>query len=88
MNSTAAEKFNYSKFGRWINSGRGRAFRLIAGICFLVTGLIFIHHPLGIASLIWSFFPLTAGLLNVCYISLVLGGPFKGSKIKELQKSK
>jgi hypothetical protein len=88
MKHTTAEKFNCSKFGRWINSGSGRAFRLIAGICFLVAGLTFVNHPLGIACLIWSFFPLSAGIFNVCYISLVLGGPFKGIQIRELQKTK
>ena len=87
MKPSTAQKFNQSKFGCWINSGSGRAVRLIAGICFLIAGLIYIHHPLGLASLIWSFFPLTAGLFNVCYISLALGGPFKSSRIRELQRS-
>ena len=80
-----AEKFNHSSFSRWMNSGSGRAFRLLAGIIFLVVGIIYRANPLGIALIIWSIFPLSAGLFDVCYISAALGGPFQGSKIRALQ---
>ena len=84
-----ADKFNRSRFSRWINSGAGRVFRLLAGTAFLVTGIIFHESPLGIAAIVWSFFPLSAGLLDLCYISGALGGPLLGSKIRFLQsKSK
>jgi len=82
-----AKKFNNSTFGRWINSRVGRVFRLCAGAIFLVLGIIFIDNSWGKASLLWSFFPLTAGIFNVCWISLVLGGPFSGKKICEQQKT-
>lgn len=81
----AADKFNQSSFSRWINSSSGRVFRLFAGLCFLVTGIIFHHNPFGIAAIIWSIFPLSAGAFDVCYISAALGGPFSGSKIREQQ---
>lgn len=84
-----ADKFNQSGFSRWINSGAGRVFRIIAGLAFLISGVIYRNNPLGIVSIIWSFFPLSAGLFDLCYISAVLGGPFMGSKIRIIQsKSK
>jgi hypothetical protein len=55
------------------------------GICFLVVGIIFHNNPFGIASIVWSFFPLSAGILDICYISAVLGGTFSGSKIHKQQ---
>jgi hypothetical protein len=80
-----ADKFNQSGFSHWINSFSGRIFRISAGMFFLVVGIIFISHPLGVASIVWSFFPLSAGLFDWCYISAVLGGPLSGPKIRRLQ---
>jgi len=48
-----------------------------------VTGLIFRQHPLGVASLVWSVFPLSAGALDICYISAALGGPLAGAEIRK-----
>ncbi len=79
------DKFNQSRFSHWINSTSGRIFRIGAGIFFLVIGIIFRHDALGLASIIWSFFPLSAGLFDWCYISAVLGGPLLGSKIRKQQ---
>ncbi|HSW97898.1 MAG TPA: hypothetical protein VLF89_08790 [Candidatus Saccharimonadales bacterium] len=81
-----AERFNNTEFSQWINSRNGRIFRLLAGILFLILGIFYHKYPLGIVSLVWSFFPLSAGGFDVCYISGVLGGPFKGAKIRALQK--
>ena len=83
---TLSERFNESGFGCWINGPTGRAFRLGAGFVFLVVGLSFREYPLGIAALVWSFFPLSAGIFNVCWISLVLGGPFSSVRIRQLQR--
>ncbi len=82
-----AEGFNRSGFSKFINSGAGRAFRLIAGLGFLVVGFIYRHHPLGVASMLWSILPLSAGAFDVCYISALLGGPFSGKKIRARQKA-
>jgi len=82
------EKFNNSAFGCWINSPTGRLFRLSAGIIFLMLGIIYLDTLPGIASLIWSIFPLSAGVFNICWVSLVLGGPLMGYKIVEQQKKK
>lgn len=80
------ETFNRSAFSHFINSSAGRVFRLGAGAAFLVAGFIFRAHPLGLLSLFWSIFPLTAGGFDICYISAVLGGPLSGKMIRESYK--
>ena len=80
------ETFNRSAFSHFINSSAGRVFRLAAGSAFLVGGFIFRAHSLGVLSLVWSIFPLTAGGFDLCYISAVLGGPLSGKVIRESYK--
>jgi hypothetical protein len=78
------DTFNRSGFSRFINSPAGRVFRLAAGTAFLAVGFVYRHHPLGVASMVWSALPLSAGGFDVCYISAVLGGPLRGAKIRAL----
>ena len=77
------EAFNRTAFSKFLNRPAGRIFRLAAGTGFLTIGLLFRHKTLGLAAMIWSVFPITAGLFDVCYISAILGGPFSGVKIRE-----
>jgi hypothetical protein len=60
----------------------GRIFRLIAGTGFFVFGYVNRDHALGVLSMAWSALPLSAGALDICWISVVLGGPLSGSKIR------
>jgi hypothetical protein len=76
------ESFNRSGFSRFLNSPAGRIFRLVAGLGFLVVGFVYRGHPLGVVSMIWSVFPLSAGMFDICYISALLGGPLSGAKIR------
>ena len=80
-----ADRFNRTAFSRWLNRKPGRIFRLSAGVFFVIIGVIFHNNPWGIAALIWSIFPLSAGAFDVCYISAMLGGPFNGNKIRTHQ---
>jgi hypothetical protein len=80
------EAFNQTGFSKFINSPAGRIFRLVAGTGFLVVGYVFRHHVLGVLSMVWSVFPLSAGAFDICYISAVLGGPFSGAKIRSKYK--
>ena len=80
-----AARFNATRFSRWINGRRGRAFRLVAGGGWLVLGLVFRDHWWGVAAGVWSFFPLTAGIFDICWISAALGGPLRGRRIRALQ---
>ena len=82
---SASDRFNKTAFSRWLNRKPGRIFRLGAGVFFVIVGTIFHSSAWGIAALIWSVFPLSAGIFDVCYISAVLGGPFKGVKVRKCQ---
>jgi len=79
---STSESFNRSGFSRFINSAAGRVFRLVAGTAFLVVGYVFRDRPLGVASMIWSVVPLSAGAFDFCYISALLGGPLSGARIR------
>ncbi len=79
---TRADRFNATAFARWINGSRGRVFRLVAGTAWLTFGLLFIDHWWGVAAAVWSFFPLTAGIFDVCWVSAALGGPLTGKAIR------
>jgi len=85
----AALRFNGSAFGRLINSASGRVFRLLAGACFLVAGLLLLPSVLGMALVGWSALPLTAGVFDVCWISAALRGPLTGRRIRaEVRRAK
>lgn len=76
------EAFNQSGFSKFLNSPAGRIFRLVVGAGFLVVGYVYRNHALGVVSIVWSALPLSAGALDICYISAVLGGPLSGAKIR------
>lgn len=80
-------RFNRTAFSAWINSDAGRTFRVVAGSMFLVVGVTFRDEWWGIASILWSILPLTAGSFDVCYISGALAGPLKGCDIRDQQVS-
>ncbi len=84
--SSLAEGFNRSRFARFINSPFGRIFRIVAGAGFLIVGLVLVSggQLIGILSLVWSVFPLSAGALDICYISAALGGPISGKQIRSI----
>ena len=83
--TSTATRFNATGFSRWVNSRNGRAFRLVAGVGWLAFGLVFRDHWWGAAAMSWSFFPLTAGLFDVCWISAALGGPLSSRRIRTEQ---
>lgn len=82
-----AVAFNGSGFSRFLNSPAGRVFRIVAGMGFLILGLVFREYALGVLSLVWSILPLSAGAFDICYISAVLGGPLAGQKIRSVYQS-
>ena len=81
------EAFNQSGLSRFLNRPSGRIFRVVMGIVFLIVGLIYREHALGVASIVWSVFPLSAGVLDICYISALLGGPLSGARIRSKYKT-
>jgi hypothetical protein len=78
--------FNQSIFSKFLNRPAGRIFRLVAGAAFLVLGAIYRTIPLGVLSMVWGVFPLSAGAFDICYISAALGGPLSGAKIRSQNK--
>ncbi len=80
------DTFNQSGFSKFLNSPAGRIFRLVAGIGFFVVGFVYRDHVLGVVSMVWSVLPFSAGVLDICYISAVLGGPLSGAKIRSKYK--
>ena len=79
--------FNRSALSRFLNSTAGRFFRLLAGLGFLVIGYAYRSYTLGILSMAWGLFPLSSGAFDVCYISVFLGGPFSGKRIRDQYKA-
>jgi hypothetical protein len=84
--SQRSDSFNRAGLSRFLNRPEGRLFRLAAGLTFLVVGYIFRGHTLGVVSMAWGLLPFSAGFLDICYISAMLGGPFSGAKIRAFQK--
>ena len=80
------EAFNRSSLSRFLNTPAGRIFRVVLGTAFIVAGLIFRYHTLGIVSIAWGLLPLSAGAFDVCWVSAALGGPLRGEKIREIQR--
>lgn len=85
--SKSEEAFNRSGLSRFLNSPAGRVFRMLAGIGFLVVGYVYRSHALGAVSMVWGVLPLSAGALDICYVSALLGGPLSGKKIRSKYKT-
>ena len=77
-----AEAFNRSALSRFLNGPAGRVFRFVGGIIFVVIGCVDRETLLGILSIAWGLLAMSAGGFDVCYFSVVLGGPFSGKKIR------
>jgi hypothetical protein len=81
------EAFNRSGLSRFLNSPGGRLFRLAAGTIFLAVGYVNRGHVLGVLSMVWGVLGMSAGALDICFISAMLGGPLSGPKIRSKYKS-
>lgn len=79
-----ADGFNQSRFARFLHSSGRRLFRILAGAAFLSIGVVGLagSHLIGALSLAWGVLPLSAGALDICYISAALGGPHSGKQIR------
>jgi hypothetical protein len=79
------ELFNKSDFSKFINSPKGRLLRFVNGLGFLAIGCAKRHTTTGTLSMIFGLIPLSAAILDVCYISGLLGGPLSGNTIRSIQ---
>lgn len=80
------ETFNQSGLSKFLNTPAGRIFRLAVGAGFLVVGYVYRGHALGVLSMVWGALAMSAGALDICFISAVLGGPLSGVKIRSKYK--
>ena len=74
-----AESFGRSGFAKFINSPAGRIARIVVGLALIVWG----YTGGGIVLIIIGLIPLAAGALDLCLISVLLGGPISGKKLRE-----
>ena len=81
------DAFNRSALSRFLNRPAGRVFRVVMGIGFLTVGFVFRGHALGVASMVWGLLGFSAGALDICFISALLGGPISGPKIRDRYKT-
>jgi len=81
------ETFNHSGLSKFLNSPAGRIFRLVAGAGFLAVGYVYRGHVLGVLSMLWGALAMSAGAFDICFISVVLGGPLSGAKIRSKQRA-
>lgn len=84
----ASGGFASSGFAQFMSSPAGRVLRVVAGAGMIAGGAA-IHDDhrtggtvLGVAGLV----PLSAGLFDVCFISPIFGGPFRGKDIRAAGK--
>jgi len=77
-----AESFGRSGFARFINSRAGRITRIVAGVFLIGWGYTQIATGLGMVLVIVGLVPLLAGVLDVCLISGLLGGPLSGKTLR------
>jgi hypothetical protein len=66
-----------------MSSGAGRVLRVVAGLAFILIGLILVEGTWGIVLAVVGLVPFLAGIFDVCVIGrLLLGTPFKGAEVR------
>lgn len=78
---SVAESFARTGFAKFINSGAGRAVRVVAGLALLAVGYTQRDAGWGPLVMLLGVVPLAAGAFNWCLISALLGGPLDGDKV-------
>ena len=75
--------FAASGFVRFMAGPAGRIIRIVAGLALLVWGLADRAGIPGAITAAVGVLGLLTGVLNVCVVSALLGGPFRGSRIRD-----
>jgi Inner membrane protein YgaP-like, transmembrane domain len=83
---TLAESFGQSGFAQFINSPAGRLMRLVVGIGLVGYGFTHRTSPSGLVLVVVGLIPLLAGAFDLCLISGLLGGPFRGARLRAQRK--
>ena len=74
--------FHRSALGQFFATGAGRVTRVVAGVVLVAWGYLLLPSIGGIALVVIGLVPLLAGLFDVCVISALFGGPFRGAAIR------
>lgn len=69
-------------FAKFMATGVGRAFRMVAGLVLIVCGMFFAHGITEVVLGIVGVAAFAAGLFNVCLIAPFIGAPFRGADLK------
>ena len=72
-----AESFGQSGFARFMSGPAGRLLRVVAGLALIGWGYGQRDTTLGMILMVVGLVPLFAGILNLCLISALMGGPLK-----------
>ena len=76
-------KFACSPFGQFMAGALGRTVRIVAGILLIAAGWWMLGSVWGPVLIAVGLVPLTAGIFDVCFISVFFGGPFLGQTIRD-----
>jgi len=66
---------------RFLASPAGRVTRVVAGVALIAVGLV-LQNAVGWVLAAIGLVPTYAGIFDVCVISRLVGGPFRGSEIR------
>jgi Inner membrane protein YgaP-like, transmembrane domain len=78
-----AESFGRSAVARFVNSPAGRVLRVIVGLGLIGFGYTRRSSNTGIVLMVVGLVPLLSGVFDLCLISGLLGGAFRGAKIPQ-----
>lgn len=74
-----------SAVGRFLPTPTGRVIRFVAGLALVVRGLRRRRTVGGVATLLVGLAPLSAGALDLCWLSAAVGGPLRGEDMRARQ---
>lgn len=66
-------------FASFMASAAGRGIRIVAGIALIAWGIFGMAGSTGYIVAAIGLLPLATGILNICIIAPIFGGPLKGS---------
>ncbi len=78
-------QFAHSAFAQFMASTSGRILRVAAGVVLVACGLALLGTYWGPVLIGVGLVPLVAGLVDVCFLTLLLGGPFAGPRVRALR---
>lgn len=76
-------KFACSPFGQFMAGTLGRILRFVAGVALIAAGWWMLGSIWGPVLIAVGLVPLIAGTFDVCFISVLFGGPFPGQAIRD-----